>query len=139
VDAKQKRVEVKPPYSGKTKESTTGARRRKSTAEAAAETRRTATESKAERLRAAAAPKPESGWGHDGGRSLPELVVGEAVDGRVTNVLYRRVWVNIGAEKDASFYTATETYRVGDLVSKLVIQSVDLEKGHVQLQPPSPQ
>lgn len=126
-------------------ERATEAARRKPAREApaatpkAANVRRTSSaESKSERLRVAAAPKPDSGWGHEGGRSLPELMVGEAVEGRVTNVLYRRVWVNIGAEKDASFFSENKNYRVGDLVTKMVVSSVDLEKGLVQLQPPSP-
>jgi hypothetical protein len=95
--------------------------------------------SRQQRYRAAAAPVPKTGWGHAGGRNIAELTVGEAMDGTVTNVLYTRVWVNIGAAKDASFSMEGDanSYKVGDQIIGLPIKAIDLDKGHVILQPPS--
>merc|ERR1712096_180016 len=88
--------------------------------------------------RAAAAPRPNGGWDHKGGRDPAEIVVGEVAEGIVTNVLYKRVWVNIGAARDASFMNESEnvSYKVGDRVSGLPVKAIDLNNGHVQLQAP---
>lgn len=45
-----------------------------------------------------------------------------------------RVWINIGAEQDASFVTE-KTYKVGDLVDGMLVQFVDLDKQHVLVKP----
>merc|ERR1712039_15122 len=85
---------------------------------------------------AAATARPAGGWQHTGGRNLAHVQVGEAVEGRITNILHERVWIDIGAAKDASFWTKSGNFRVGDHVSGLSVRSVNLEKGHVVLQSP---
>lgn len=84
----------------------------------------------------AATEKPMAGWEHSGGRSLEQLEVGELVQGRVTNVLHERVWVDIGASKDASFWLKKHSFKVGDTVEDIPITSINVKKGHVLLQPP---
>merc|ERR1712046_3558 len=68
------------------------------------------------------------------------MKVGETVQGRVTNIYRRRVWVDIGAASDASF-TASVTYRqalkVGDVLEGLTVVRVDLENGQVQVKAPN--
>jgi len=85
--------------------------------------------------REAMAAKPREGWGHEGGRHLSELRVGEVIEGRVTNVLFERVWVDIGAAKDASFWTKSGGVSIGDVLTGLVVTSINLDKNHVVLQP----
>merc|ERR1712039_1038866 len=85
---------------------------------------------------AAATARPAGGWHHAGGRNIAHVQVGEIVEGRITNVLHERVWIDIGAAKDASFWTKSGSFRIGDVVSGLAVRSVNLEKGHVVLQSP---
>lgn len=83
------------------------------------------------------AKKPAGGWGHKGGTLLAELQVGSSVTGKVTNVLHDRVWVDVGAESDATFKKSPEkTFKVGDVVSGEV-SYIDLktDKKIVRMQP----
>merc|ERR1712050_552 len=96
-----------------------------------------ATAERAESWKEAASPRPTGGWQHGDGRPLATLQVGEVVEGRVTNVLHERVWINIGAVRDASFWTKSGNFRVGDFVSGMPIISVNLEKGLVVLRNPA--
>eukprot|EP00931_Biecheleriopsis_adriatica_P043685 TRINITY_DN24962_c0_g2_i1.p1 TRINITY_DN24962_c0_g2~~TRINITY_DN24962_c0_g2_i1.p1 ORF type:complete len:1007 (-),score=248.40 TRINITY_DN24962_c0_g2_i1:30-3026(-) len=90
------------------------------------------------RWKEATSPRPQSGWGHKEGLTLAELQVGSEVSGHVTNIFHNRVWVNIGAEKDASFkvMNASDKFNVGDFVAKAKIQSLDLAKELVVLSAP---
>merc|ERR1711957_861038 len=68
--------------------------------------------------------KPTEGWDHEAGRDLAALVVGEVVQGRITNVMYRQVWVDIGAKKDAFFklpMKETREMKLGDTIDNLTI------------------
>eukprot|EP00933_Yihiella_yeosuensis_P066444 TRINITY_DN7071_c0_g1_i1.p1 TRINITY_DN7071_c0_g1~~TRINITY_DN7071_c0_g1_i1.p1 ORF type:complete len:1039 (+),score=220.61 TRINITY_DN7071_c0_g1_i1:196-3312(+) len=82
----------------------------------------------------AASPRPSAGWTHQGGKSLSQLTVGSIVEGKVTNVYRNRVWVNIGAEKDASFYSEEE-FNIGDIVKNMKISGVELDSGLVSIRP----
>jgi len=90
-----------------------------------------------EKLRAAVKPRPTEGWGHEGARGVAEVVVGELLEGKVTNVMYNRVWVNIGAARDASFIKKADvSYKIGAKVAGLSVKSVGLDKEHILLQGP---
>eukprot|EP00927_Polykrikos_kofoidii_P021200 TRINITY_DN20143_c0_g1_i1.p1 TRINITY_DN20143_c0_g1~~TRINITY_DN20143_c0_g1_i1.p1 ORF type:complete len:1333 (-),score=277.56 TRINITY_DN20143_c0_g1_i1:69-3989(-) len=84
----------------------------------------------------AAEKRPQEGWNHSSGRAIAELRVGEAVTGRVTNVLRRSVWVNVGAQNDAMFLADQGRFQVGDELRDLIITGVDLERGHIKVAPP---
>jgi len=85
----------------------------------------------------AAVFRPAEGWVHKGATPLGELFIGKVVAGEVTNVLSERVWLNIGAEKDASFWCKGHSFKVGDSLSGLAIDNIDLKKGYVILLPPA--
>lgn len=87
----------------------------------------------------AARRRPEIGWQHQGGRPLGEFHVGQVVGGPVTNVLHERVWIDVGAEKDASFWSKEGEWKIGDVVKKVEISSINLKKGHIQVQSPATQ
>jgi len=89
------------------------------------------------KLDAAATRRPEHGWSHEGGRELAELRVGEVVDGRVTNIYRRRVWVDIGASRDASFSIKGAAVKVGDVLQELTITEIDWEKGFIEVKQPT--
>lgn len=85
----------------------------------------------------AATLRPEAGWDHPAGRPLEEARLGDRTTGRVTNTLNRRVWVDIGYAKDATFQAAREgTFLPGDELKDLVITNVDHERGFIILRPP---
>jgi hypothetical protein len=70
-------------------------------------------------------------------KPLTDYHAGDVTDGTVTNVMFKRIWVNIGAGEDASFMNNDKgvKYKVGDHL-ELPVQSVDLVTGHVHLQAP---
>ena len=74
---------------------------------------------------------------HVAGRPVAEIKVGENLTGTVTNFFHRRVWVDVGLEKDASFEVqGTVMFEVGDVLEGLTVSAVDLQKGHVRVTPP---
>lgn len=92
----------------------------------------------------AAAKRPETGWTHKGGTELAAFNTGQLVTGKVTNVLGNRVFVDIGAVVDASFWTeGTPAFKVGDEIPPTQIHSINftikkLDKvGQVILRQPS--
>lgn len=88
------------------------------------------------KTRIAAAAKPAKGWLHKGGKPLHELRVGEVVTGTVTNNFLGRVWVDIGAERDVTFWAKTGSFQVGEVVSNMPIIDINLEKNFVLIQRP---
>jgi len=85
----------------------------------------------------AAKDRPEGGWSHKGARPLKDFKVGEVVSGTVTNVLHDRVWIDVGAERDASFWKPGHDYKVGDSVKDVSISSINLEKSHLLVRAPN--
>lgn len=80
--------------------------------------------------------RPKEGWHHDGGKLVASLRAGQEVVGRVTNIYQKRVWVDIGAERDASFWTTfVANFAIGDEVHGVVDQ-IDFDKKRVQLHVP---
>eukprot|EP00747_Dinoflagellata_sp_TGD_P071358 gnl/TRDRNA2_/TRDRNA2_156996_c1_seq1.p1 gnl/TRDRNA2_/TRDRNA2_156996_c1~~gnl/TRDRNA2_/TRDRNA2_156996_c1_seq1.p1 ORF type:complete len:338 (-),score=43.07 gnl/TRDRNA2_/TRDRNA2_156996_c1_seq1:225-1097(-) len=70
-----------------------------------------------------------------GGRALEDLEVGELVSGVITNKLQNRVWVNIGAVKDASFLAwPGAPFEVGDQVTDMPIVDVQVDSKRIELQ-----
>jgi len=85
----------------------------------------------------AARRRPSDGWKHKDAKPLSEFTVGMAVKGTVTNTLHERVWVDIGTEKDASFWMEGNSFKIGDEIPDLKIDSIDEQRGRVLLKSPS--
>eukprot|EP00929_Paragymnodinium_shiwhaense_P069282 TRINITY_DN34955_c0_g1_i1.p1 TRINITY_DN34955_c0_g1~~TRINITY_DN34955_c0_g1_i1.p1 ORF type:complete len:1084 (+),score=307.36 TRINITY_DN34955_c0_g1_i1:42-3254(+) len=88
---------------------------------------------KKEKERTALAWRPEAGWGHADGKPVSEFHVGQAVEGKVTNQYKRGVFVDIGAEKDASFQAEPNTHKVGDVLNLSVV-ALDLDQKRIEVE-----
>lgn len=80
-------------------------------------------------------------WSHSDARPLEELAIGDAVEGPVTATrVYQdvlRVWIDIGAQKDATFLAAEgNSFNIEDSVSGLKIWHIDVELGRIEVEGP---
>eukprot|EP00928_Gymnodinium_smaydae_P013449 TRINITY_DN14902_c0_g2_i1.p1 TRINITY_DN14902_c0_g2~~TRINITY_DN14902_c0_g2_i1.p1 ORF type:complete len:1151 (-),score=298.27 TRINITY_DN14902_c0_g2_i1:111-3095(-) len=77
--------------------------------------------------------RPEAGWKHEDARALSEFQIGQVVSGKVTNVLMRRVWLDVGAVKDAMLFAKDNTFKVGDSIEDLVVTQINFDKEQLQV------
>merc|ERR1712126_768803 len=82
--------------------------------------------------RRASTPVARTNWLHQQATPIGNLTIGQAVSGTVTNVLHRKVWIDIGYVKDGMFNLVDEAeaqkFKVGDLVENVKVRSIDLTK-----------
>lgn len=77
-------------------------------------------------------------WAHAGARSLSDIVVGEEVEGKITNVAGVGVFVDFGAVKDGMIPSSEssgrlENPKVGDVIRGLIVDKVDESRNRIGL------
>ena len=78
----------------------------------------------------------DRGWYDEGGKELKQFQVGMDVSGTITNIFRSRIWVDIGAQREASMVLSKRIanhLQVGDPLSGCFVMAIDAEKGLVSL------